>query len=150
MRILKVTDKRDKGFLRKKIADFDFSKFSRDETHNLVREMRKAMHGADGIGLASSQIGLDAKVFVAEFEGRFYAIFNPEIVKKSKATSVLEQGCLSIPGETVAVERPDKITVVAYDKNGRRRKFKLTGMFSQIFQHEIDHLHGKLIIDYEK
>ncbi len=148
--ILTIEDKKQKKFLRRKVADFDFDKFSKKEIRDLILMMRKTMKDANGMGLSANQIGLNMKVFVAEFNNKFYAIFNPEIIDSSKSTSVMEEGCLSVPNDFGDVVRPNEITVKAFDRNHRRVKMHLWGTIAMIFQHEIDHLNGKLIIDYFK
>lgn len=165
LKIITVNKKSEEKFLRRKTADFDFSKFSRKEINELVQNMRKMMIVANGIGLAANQIGLDMRVFVAQIrvtkrrsansvaseDQKFYAIFNPEIVKVSKEKSVLDEGCLSVPGGYYGdVERPEKITLVGQDKNGKKIKIKAWGLLARVFQHEVDHLNGKLFIDKAK
>ncbi len=114
--------------------------------------MREKMKEAHGIGLSANQIGLPYRVFVAQVpshQGRpkFYAIFNPEIVKQSKETEIMEEGCLSIPGKYGFVERASRIVIKGYDPNGKKIKIKAWGLLARVFQHEIDHLDGKLFID---
>jgi len=79
--------------------------------------------------------------------GKFYAIFNPEIIKASEKKTVLEEGCLSVPGVYGLVERPEKITLIGYDKNAKKIKIKAWGLLARVFQHELDHLNGVLFID---
>lgn len=169
IKIWTIDDKKEEKFLRQRTIDFDFSKFSKKEINELIEKMKKAMIEANGIGLAANQIGLNFKVFVAqipkiEFDNygestkhllpaqeKFYAIFNPEIIKSSKEKSIAEEGCLSVPGGYFGeVERPEKITLVGQDKNGKRIKIKAWGLLARVFQHEIDHLNGILYIDKAK
>jgi len=166
LKILTVNKKNEEKFLRQKTADFDFSKFSKKEVNKLTQNMRKVMIAADGIGLAANQIGLDFRLFVAQIsktdrhdnprslspgEYKFYAIFNPEIIKKSSEKSTIDEGCLSVPGGYFGeVERPEKITLVGYDKNGKKIKIKAWGLLARVFQHEVDHLNGTLYIDKAK
>lgn len=164
-KIITVNKKSEEKFLRQKTADFDFSKFSKKEVNELVQKMRKMMIAADGIGLAANQIGLDFKVFVAQVRAtkrrsanavssedqKFYAIFNPEIVKISKEKSPVDEGCLSVPGGYFGeVERPDKITLVGFDRYGKKIRIKAWGLLARVFQHEVDHLNGTLFIDKAK
>ncbi len=81
---------------------------------------------------------------------KFFAIFNPQIVKFSEEKILMEEGCLSVPGIWGGVERPEKITLVGFDKNGKKLKIKAWGLLARIFQHEIDHLNGILFIDKAK
>ena len=165
MKILTVNNKKEKKFLREKTAKFDFSGFSKVEIQELIKKMREIMEISNGIGLSANQLGLDLRLFVAHLPeipresalsprqsapGKFYAIFNPEITKFSKEKIVMEEGCLSVPGFYGLVERPEKITLVGYDKNAKKIKIKAWGLLARVFQHEIDHLNGILFIDRTK
>jgi peptide deformylase len=113
------------------------------------------MHVANGIGLSANQIGLEFSVFVAEVPDaqggtKFYAVFNPKIEKMDKTTITFEEGCLSVPGKWGEVTRAEQIVVSGYNKMGKPVKVKAWGLLSRIFQHEIDHLNGKLFIDKAK
>lgn len=153
--IVTVNERAQEKFLRKKTADFDFSKFSQKEINELVARMRRIMKEADGIGLAANQIGLNMRVFVAELQSKegsrkFYAIFNPEIEKPAEATDDMEEGCLSVPGIFGQVSRKQGLTIRGFDKNGKRIKIKTKGLLARVFQHEVDHLNGTLFIDKAK
>lgn len=155
MEILTIDSTKNKKFLRKKIAEFDFSKFGRKEIKRLIEDMKKKMKTAQGIGLAANQVGIDAKVFVAQIPDekggmKFYAIFNPKIEKTSSIKETLEEGCLSVPKTYGEVERSEKITLTGYDQNGRKIKIKAWGLLARVFQHEVDHLNGILFIDKAK
>ncbi len=142
-----VEDKKEGKFLRKKTADFDFSKFTKKEISELVAKMREAMKAADGIGLSANQIGLDLNVFVCRAEGKFYAVFNPQIVKQSNNEISFDEGCLSVPQKFGGVKRPERVVIVGRDRNGKKIKIKAWGLLARIFQHEIDHLNGFLFTD---
>ncbi len=151
-KILTVNNKIEEKFLRKKAADFDFSKFTKKEIQQLITDMRKTMKGANGVGLSANQIGLDMQLFVAELpkensKPEFYAIFNPMLSKPSTKKTNLEEGCLSVPGIWGDVSRPEKITLTGFDKNQKKIKIKAIGFLAKIFQHEVDHLNGILFID---
>lgn len=150
MRIYKITNKNEAKILRRKVNDFDFKKFTVKEIRDLVKKMRGEMEKADGIGLAANQVGLDLKVFVAQVEGKFYAVFNPEITKTSKATDVGVEGCLSVPNITDEVARSYRVTLKGFDKSGKKITIKAWGLLARVFQHEVDHLNGKLFIDHLK
>jgi len=151
-----VSEKKEEKFLRKKTVDFDFKDFTKKEIVQLVAQMRRIMHTANGIGLSANQIGLDFNMFVAEVPDvdqsgtKFYAIFNPKIEKKSDETAVLEEGCLSIPGKWGYVPRAERVTLTGFDRNGKAIKIKAWGLLAHVFQHETDHLQGKLFIDRTK
>lgn len=150
MKIWVISDKKEEKFLRRKTANFDFRKFSKAEIRELVRAMRQSMQEAEGIGLSANQIGLDLKVFVAKVANKFYSIFNPEIVQLSKESIAMEEGCLSVPGVFGSVERPEKITLKGFNIKGKPIKIKAWGLLARVFQHEVDHLNGKLFIDKAK
>ena len=153
--IFKITDKNEERVLREKTKPFDFSKFSKKEISDLLLRMKKEMRNARGIGLSANQIGLRFSVFVAEVpienSGiKFYAVFNPKIEKLFGETSLMEEGCLSIPSLYGNVERPSRITISGFDKSGKELKIKAWGLLARVLQHEIDHLNGKLFIDRTK
>ncbi|MDD5547739.1 MAG: peptide deformylase [Candidatus Pacebacteria bacterium] len=145
--ILTVNNKKEEKFLRRKTSNFDFSKYSKKEIRDLVKTMRAVMKEGIGVGLSANQIGLDIKVFVARLDNKTYAFFNPKITNFSKETSVMEEGCLSVPGVFGPVERPEKITIDGQDQNGKKMKIKAWGYLGRIFQHECDHLNGIIFTD---
>ncbi len=153
--ILTIDNKKEEKFLRRKPADFDFQKFSRKEIKELISKMKRAMHAAHGIGLSANQIGLDFKFFIAEVPNekggsKFYAIFNSKTEKASSEKVLFEEGCLSVPLTYGAVERPTRIVLSGFDKNGKPIKIKAWGLLARVFQHEMDHLNGLLFIDKAK
>ena len=153
--VVTITQKNNEKFLRKKTVPFDFGKFTRKEVNDLIARMRRVMHEANGIGLSANQIGLTFAVFVAETPDaqggtKFYAVFNPKIEKVSKETVTFEEGCLSVPGKWGDVTRAAEIIVSGQNKMGKPVKVKAWGLLARIFQHEIDHLNGKLFIDRAK
>jgi len=153
--ILTIDDKKEEKILRKKTAEFDFKKFSKKEIQALIVRMKRVMRAANGIGLSANQIGLDLKVFVAEIPDaergtKFYSVFNPVIEKLGEEKAPFEEGCLSIPGKYGEVERAEKIAIKGFDKYGKPVKIKAWGLLARVFQHEIDHLNGKLFIDRTK
>lgn len=155
MKILTVTDKKEEKFLRRPAKEFDFSKHRLSEIRELIKTMRAAMKEANGVGLSANQIGVDAKVFVAQVPNeqgqlKFYAVFNPVIVKTVKEEEILEEGCLSVPETFGQVKRATKITLAGFDQRGKKIKIKAWGLLARIFQHEVDHLNGKLFTDRVK
>jgi len=150
MRILKNNNKKDNKFLRRKTPPFDFNAYSKDELRKLINNMKETMRGANGVGLAANQVGINARFFIVEFDDKFYTIFNPEIVKPSKKKDIFEEGCLSVPEDYGEVERASEVTIKGFDRNGKRVKIRVWGQLAQVFQHEVDHLDGKLFIDYLK
>lgn len=111
--------------------------------------LTKTMCEKDGVGLAAPQVGVNKRIFIADMGEGPMVVVNPKILKKSNPT-FLEEGCLSVPGIVVNVQRPDNITVEYIDHTNRCVKREYSGLMAKIFQHENDHLDGKLIIDYAK
>jgi peptide deformylase len=120
-----------------------FNKF----LHELLDDLAHTMRDAPGVGLAAPQIGEALAVCVIEVENRLHELVNPAIVKGSGDDRDLE-GCLSIPGYAAYVTRREKVWVVAQDRRGRKIKVAGSGLLGRAFQHEIDHINGKLYIDY--
>lgn len=147
MNILTIKNKKEEEFLRQKTEVFDFYKHSKKETRELIKKMRSTMKKADGVGLSANQIGLPIRVFVTEFDNKFYAIFNPQIKKTSEEENNLDEGCLSVPEKFSPVKRAEKVWLEGFDQNGKKLKIKAWGFLARIFQHEVDHLNGKLFID---
>ena len=128
------------------------------EIRELIRKMKKTMKESKvpAVGLAAPQIGINKQIFVVELlyddgeKGPEFAMINPKIIYASKETNTMEEGCLSIPKTYAEVERHKRIVVEFLDEMGRKKKIKASGLLARIFQHEIDHLHGKLTIDSAK
>ena len=120
-----------------------------DELRSLIDDMFDTMHAAKGIGLAAPQIGRLERVAVVDVEGgkRPITLVNPEIVW-SEGSAKSEEGCLSIPDVFGDVERPANVLVRALDRDGQTIEIQASELLARCFQHEIDHLHGKLFIDY--
>lgn len=145
-----IDDKKEAKLLRKKMAPFDFSKYSQKDIRELLKKMREAMKNANGVGLSANQIGLDMHLFIAQVDGKFYSIFNSKLTKVSDETSTIEEGCLSVPDVFGDVTRPAKVVLEGYDKNNRKIKIKAWGLLARVFQHETDHLNGTVFIDKAK
>ncbi|MBI2022473.1 peptide deformylase [Candidatus Daviesbacteria bacterium] len=111
-------------------------------------KLAKSFHDPEGVGLASTQVGLDEQYFVLKHDdGSFEAVFNPQIVSYSKRTKKFFEGCLSIPQFWGEVERPVAISVKFQNGDGQEIKKRLKGLDAWIFQHEFDHLQGRLYMD---
>jgi peptide deformylase len=118
-----------------------------DELRRLVEDMFETMHAAKGIGLAAPQVGRRERLFVAEVDEQRLALFNPEIVEK-EGKSKGEEGCLSIPEVYGDVERPSRVVLRGLNEQGEPVEVEGTGLLGRCLQHELDHLHGKLFLDY--
>jgi peptide deformylase len=119
----------------------------------LADDMLETMYDAPGIGLAAIQIGVPKRIVVMDLarkdDPKDPMIFiNPEIVAASEERSVYEEGCLSIPEYYEEVERPASVTIRYLDRAGKSIERNVDGLFATCIQHEIDHLDGKLFIDY--
>jgi peptide deformylase len=125
-----------------------------DELRAVADDMLETMYDAPGIGLAGPQIGLMSRLIVLDCvkeEGaapRPLIMFNPEIIASSDEKSVYEEGCLSIPEQYAEVTRPAEVTVTWMDRDGNACEDSFDGLWATCVQHEIDHLNGKLFIDY--
>lgn len=124
----------------------------------LIQNMYETMQNADGVGLAAPQIGLAIRLFVVdlnglkedfpEYEGFLHAYINPEIIEESDETENMEEGCLSVPGIHENVRRPKSIHATWLDENLQEHDEWIEGFAARVFQHEYDHLEGKLFIDH--
>jgi peptide deformylase len=124
------------------VEDFD------DELRSLVERMKLLMVDANGIGLAATQVGVLRRLFVFQnADDEVLALVNPEIVERSDETEVADEGCLSIQGITVPVERSLEVTIAGKDENGDDVRYELDGYTARCVQHETDHLDGVLMID---
>jgi peptide deformylase len=114
-----------------------------------VRRMGHLMHDAYGIGLAATQVGVMHRLLVyrTELEGSVAALVNPVLEWSSKEKETSEEGCLSLPGVGVDVERPVHVRVRAQDERGRYILVEASGLEARVIQHEMDHLDGVLIVD---
>jgi peptide deformylase len=115
--------------------------------HELLGDLTETMRHAPGVGLAAPQLGEASQVCVIEVEGRLHELVNPTLVRTSGDDRDLE-GCLSIPGYVAYVTRRERVWVVAQNRFGKRIKVAGRGVLARALQHELDHLDGKLYIDY--
>jgi peptide deformylase len=146
MRILVHDNKTDESILRTATKPFDFNAYTKEELRALIKDMRVTMQTVHGVGLSANQVGYDFSMFVAQVEDKFYAIFNPEIVKLLGEVD-LEEGCLSVPNKYGVIQRAERVTLTGFDQNQKKLKINAWGLLAQVFQHEVGHLHGELFID---
>ncbi|GMR18904.1 MAG: peptide deformylase [Patescibacteria group bacterium] len=126
-----------------------------ERLQKLIRKMKetlKAQRNPEGVGLAANQIGIGLRVAIVRLNPEetnsspnFLAIVNPKITKHSRKTGSEHEGCLSVPRQYIPIERFETITIEAQDLQGQTLKIKASGFLARIFQHEIDHLNGRLI-----
>ena len=124
-----------------------------DELRGLLDDMLETMYSAPGIGLAAVQVGVLKRLIVIDISKEKdkknpLFLINPEIVSRSKKTSIYEEGCLSLPGHFAEIERPAECHVKYIDYTGKEKEIKADGLLSTCIQHEVDHLNGILFIDY--
>src|SRR6056297_1650148 len=128
-----------------------------DALRKLADDMMETMYAAPGIGLAAPQVGELSRLIVLDCikadtgeEPRPLVMFNPRVLASSEERNVYEEGCLSIPDQYADVERPSVVDVEWIDRDGNPRQETFDGLWATCVQHEIDHLEGKLFIDYLK
>jgi peptide deformylase len=124
-----------------------------DDVHRLIDDMLETMYAAPGVGLAAVQVGVPRRVLVLDVSDKDdeqapIVMINPEIVSLGGEPRVHEEGCLSIPEVRIEIERPGLATVRYLDRTGTRQELVADGLLATALQHEMDHLDGKLIIDF--
>jgi len=124
-----------------------------EELRRLADDMLETMYAAPGVGLAAIQVGVPRRLVVLDVadedeKPQPLVLFNPEIVTLSSQTRVHDEGCLSIPDFRVEIERPASLTLRYVDRDGVPREMDADGLLATAIQHEINHLDGKLIIDF--
>tara|TARA_Y200000002_G_C22364371_1_gene530397 strand:+ start:114 stop:638 length:525 start_codon:yes stop_codon:yes gene_type:complete len=124
-----------------------------DELRYLLDDMLETMYAAPGIGLAAVQVGVLKRLIVIDVskdkeKKNPLFLINPEIIFRSKETSIHEEGCLSLPGHFAEIERPAECQIKFIDYNGKEKELMANGLLATCIQHEIDHLNGVLFIDY--
>jgi len=117
------------------------------EHRDILSAMAQLMYEDGGIGLASSQVGIGEAMIVVDTGNCLYKVVNPKIVM-CRGTQVNLEGCLSVPGVNIKVKRARKIKLTGLDENGQPLNLEAENLLACVFQHEIDHLKGKLIVDY--
>ena len=126
--------------ISKPVENFD------GKLHVLLDDMKDTLHAVGGLGLAAPQVGVLKRVCIVEYEDKFFELVNPVLVKSS-GKCVDNEGCLSVVGFRGMVERPEKIVVDYFDRNGVKHTQRAEGYFARVFLHEMDHLDGILFAD---
>ncbi len=122
-----------------------------ERLRTLVRDMGETMYAAPGVGLAATQVDVHQRVIVidvSDARDELRVFVNPEIVGASDDSKVYEEGCLSVPGFYEEVERPDRVRVRALDEHGKAFELEADGLLAVCLQHEIDHLDGRVFVQY--
>jgi peptide deformylase len=130
-----------------RLKTLDVEEFT-DETNSIVKSMAEVMYKSQGIGLAAPQVGLSLSLFIIDIGEGLKAFINPKITKQSREKDSFEEGCLSLPGIGVTVSRSTEIELQASDQHGNSVTGTFEGLEAKAIQHEMDHLLGKMIIDY--
>ena len=117
-----------------------------EKLHVLLDDMIETLHAVGGLGLAAPQVGVLKRVCIVEYDDKLFELVNPVLVKSS-GKCVDNEGCLSVVGFRGVVERPEKIVVEYFDRNGKKHKQHAEGYFARVFLHEMDHLDGILFAD---
>ena len=140
---LKIKTFSDPGLRKKSLLVKEVTARHRDT----LSQMAVLMYEGDGVGLAAPQVGINEAMIVADIGSGLYKLINPKIVEAS-GSQVNQEGCLSVPGICVKIKRADKVKIKAQDDFGKPLDIEADGLLACVFQHEIDHLKGKLIVDY--
>ena len=120
-----------------------------DEVRTLLDDMVETMYADDGVGLAAPQVGVNLRIITVDIRqggSTLLRMINPEIISR-EGREKMEEGCLSVPGITVSVERSSQVKIRYLDEKGLKHEIEADGLLAVAFQHEIDHLDGRLIID---
>jgi peptide deformylase len=146
--ILKIQINKNNPILRKKtepVAEIT------GEILNLIKDMKETMAKDNGVGLSANQIGKSIRLFIISPELSKKQVFiNPKIIKLSKKTETMEEGCLSLPDIFIPIERAKSLKIKASDEKGKEFKLKAKDLLARAIQHETDHLNGILICDNAK
>jgi len=113
----------------------------------ILSKMAGLMYSSLGIGLAASQLGINQAMIVVDIGSGLYKLINPKVVKK-EGQQINKEGCLSVPSICIKVKRAKKVMLVAKDENGKPLTIEAQDLLACVLQHEIDHLRGRLIVDY--
>ena len=121
------------------------------DLHRLIDDMVQTMYAAPGIGLAATQVGVALRVFVVDLSvgrdpAQLIELVNPEFVERD-GTQLEDEGCLSVPGFNATVLRPARVVIRGYDRDQNPKQIEGTGLLARAFQHEMDHLDGRVFID---
>lgn len=143
LEVLRFPDERLRT-IAKEVADVD------DQVRQIVKDMLETMYDENGIGLAATQVNIHQRIVVidvSEERNEPLVLINPQIIKKDGAT-ISEEGCLSVPNSYAKVDRAETVTVAALNESGEEFVLDADELLAICIQHELDHLQGKLFIDY--
>lgn len=157
-----TTIPKDNAVLRAKAAEVPAQEIASERIQNIIRDMSETLRGTkDGIGIAAPQIGERLRIFVASEEAvaldpasktkaewLHWTFINPKIETASRDLDEDTEGCLSVPNVFGITKRSEHVTITAYNELGQKIKRSATGLLARLFQHEVDHLNGRLFIDH--
>jgi len=143
MKLLEIR-KYPEQILRKKSENIE--RITEKETA-LFEDMLCTIRNSSGLGLAAPQVGINKRIIVTDIGEVPLKLANPEVLKV-KGKDAMEEGCLSVPGTLVNIERPDEVVVRGLNEKGKIVEVEAKGLLARVLLHEIDHLNGRLIIDY--
>ncbi|MDP7477344.1 MAG: peptide deformylase [Candidatus Peribacteraceae bacterium] len=146
MTVLPIVKGQDTAVLRKKAEKIP--SVTKD-IKKLIKNMQQTVKKAEGLGLAAPQVDQSIRLCLASINGRMTPLINPEITWRSEQTSVMDEGCLSLPGDNVDVTRAVEIVISYLSEKGQDEERRLHDLDARVVQHEIDHLDGVLIVDYK-
>ncbi|MFH1610577.1 MAG: peptide deformylase [Patescibacteria group bacterium] len=135
--------------LRERSVEISSDELKSDEFQQFIDSLSETMLKEDGAGLAAPQVNEQKRVVVVNIDasGKSQEFINPKILKKSLRKTIIDEGCLSVPGKFGSVKRPRRIKVKYQDRKGDLHKIKCDDYLSRVLQHELDHLDGILFID---
>jgi peptide deformylase len=127
-----------------------------------LKDMAETMYADNGIGLAANQVGISKRMLVMDvgddnstsrdetdpIKPKLYCIINPEVIWTSDEKAIMEEGCLSVPGQGISIERPASVKVKYLDENGVEKTETFVGLQARCILHEMDHLNGKTMLEY--
>lgn len=119
------------------------------ELVKLLKDMKETMKEENGLGLAAPQVNHTERICIVTMNGKPTSVVNPDITWMSEEKACMEEGCLSLPGENVKVERSAELTLKYLDEEGQEQTRRLHDLDARVVQHEVDHLNGVLIVDYQ-
>ena len=137
----------DDPILRKRCQPFDFDN-PQEDPRMLTAELIEAMYKYEGLGLSACQIGVDLKVFSMISDDRTIICFNPRITEYSEETTYMREGCLTFPGLWFPVQRAHGVNVTFANEDGENMSATFVQLTAKVFQHEYDHMLGKLYLEY--
>ncbi|MDH2433162.1 peptide deformylase [Pokkaliibacter sp. MBI-7] len=147
LEILEFPDAR----LRTKATSFTAEEISDPQLQTMIDDMFETMYKAPGIGLAASQVNFHKRLVVidvSEENDQPLVFINPEVTPLTDELETMQEGCLSVPGFYEEVTRPERVRVKAIDRHGKAFEMEADGLLAVCIQHELDHLEGKLFVDY--